>query len=273
MLKYCFARDKIILTENATLHPMDLAVIRGYGIFDFFRVSNSKPLFLDHYLDRFINSAEATYLGLALSREELSQVILELIDKNDMITGGFRMILTGGLSENHFSPGKGSLFIFAEELFLPSEEKYSKGIKLLGLEHVRPLAKIKTTNYAYPVWHSKIWKEAGAEDVLYHQDGMISESSRSNFYIIKDGKLITPSKQILEGITRHHILELADMKEIRDLGMEEALQADEAFITSTTKVLLPVVQIDNHKIGTGKPGPISLDLLRKFRNLENELVS
>ncbi len=271
-MKYSFAYDRIIPTDEARIHPMDLAVIRGYGIFDFFRVSNGKPLFLEHYLDRFINSAKDTYMELGLSRNELRGTILQLIEKNEMITGGFRMVLTGGVSSNHFSPEKGSLFIFAEELSLPAKEKYEHGIKLLSLEHVRAVAKIKMTNYAYPVWHSKIWKESGAEDVLYHQNGEISESSRSNFFIFKNGKLITPSKNILQGITRHHILELAENKEIRDLTMAEALDADEAFITSTTKIILPVVQIDDNKIGMGKPGPLTSALLEKFRNLETELV-
>ncbi|MHA7130244.1 aminotransferase class IV [Algoriphagus namhaensis] len=270
MLPYCYADGKIIPWEEARIHPMDLAFIRGYGIFDFFRVAHSKPLFLDHYLDRFIHSAKETYLHLSPSKEELRLIISQLIAKNEMVTGGFRMLLSGGLSDNHFSPAAGQLFIFAEELIFPSEEKYQKGIKLLTLEHVRPVAKIKTTNYAYPVWHSAIWKENGAEDVLYHRDGYISESSRSNFFIVKDGELITPDSDILEGITRKHVLQLAGRFSERKVRLEEVFEADEAFITSTTKVLLPVTQLDDKIIGSGKPGPVSLDILGKFRKLEQE---
>lgn len=271
MKPYCFADGQIIPVEKATIHPMDLGLIRGYGIFDFFRTVNFKPLFLDSYLDRFIASAEKTFLPLEYSRAELTAVIQDLIEKNNLKEGGMRMVLSGGVSQNHFSPAKGTLFIFAEELLFPEEKKYQSGIKLLGLEYVRPVAKIKTTNYAYPVWDSIRWKKEGAEDVLYHMNGLISESSRSNFFIVKDGVISTPDKHILNGITRKNIMEIAGNVQVRSITMQEALDAEETFITSTTKVLLPVTQIDDHMIGNGKPGEVSLELLEKFRALEKEL--
>ena len=186
MKPFCFADGVITPTETATIHPMDLGLIRGYGIFDFFRTSGYTPLFLENYLDRFITSAEKTHLPLTYSREQLRAIIAELIEKNDLHDGGLRMVLTGGVSENHFSPAEGKLFIFAEPLSMPSEEKYQNGIKLLTLEYVRPISDIKTTNYTLPVWHSVNWKRLGAEDVLYHWNGLVSESSRSNFFIVKN---------------------------------------------------------------------------------------
>ncbi|WP_439488705.1 aminotransferase class IV [Algoriphagus sp.] len=271
MKPFCFADGQIIPTEKASIHPMDLGFIRGYGIFDFFRTVNFQPLFLDSYLDRFFASAEKTFLPLDYTRAELKAVIQDLIEKNHLKDGGIRMVLSGGISQNHFSPAKGKLFIFAESLIFPAQEKYEKGIKLLSLEYVRPIADIKTTNYALSVWDSMRWKDAGAEDVLYHMNGIISESSRSNFFIVKDGTISTPDTHVLMGITRKHVIELAGEVQIRPISLQEALNADEAFITSTTKVLLPVTQIDEHEIGTGKPGPVSLDLLEKFRKLEKEL--
>lgn len=272
MKPFCFADGKIIQTESATIHPMDLGLIRGFGIFDFFRTSGYTPLFVEHYLDRFISSAEKTHLPLPYSREQLSAIISELIDKNDLLDGGMRMVLTGGVSENHFSPAQGKLFIFAESLAMPAEEKYQQGIKLLTLEYVRPIADIKTTNYTLPVWHSVHWKRLEAEDVLYHWNGLVSESSRSNLFIVKNGVLHTPDQHILMGITRKQILKIAGNVVIRSISLEEVWEADEAFITSTTKVLLPVTQLDDRKIGTGKPGPVTLGILEKFRVLEKQAV-
>ena len=125
-----------------------------------------------------------------------------MIGQIDLKEGGLRMVLSGGVSENHFSPAKGTLFIFAESLIFPSQEKYEQGIKLLSVEYVRSIAEIKTTNYAFPVWHSVKWKAAGAEDVIYNQNGEISESSRSNIFIVKDGKVSNPYKQVLQWNTR-----------------------------------------------------------------------
>ena len=273
MKPFCFADGSIIPTESATLHPMDLGLIRGYGIFDFFRTVDYTPLFLEHYLDRFIASAERTFLPLPYSRAQLSEIISLLIEKNDLKSGGLRMVLSGGVSENHFSPAEGKLFIFAESLSLPSEEKYRQGIKLLTLEYVRPIADIKTTNYTLPVWHSVNWKKLGAEDVLYHWNGWVSESSRSNFFMVKNGVLHTPDQHILLGITRKHILELVPNAVIRPISLEEVWDADEAFISSTTKVLLPVTQLDDRKIGNGLPGPVTMDILERFRVLEKETVA
>lgn len=270
MKPICFADGNFVPTESATIHASDIGLIRGYGIFDFFRTVNYKPLFLADYLDRFITSAEKTYLPLSYSREDLRLIVHELIEKNDLQTGGLRMVLSGGVSENHFSPAEGKLFIFAESLLFPSNQKYEEGVKLLTVEHVRAVADIKMTNYAFPVWHSMQWKAAGAEDVLYHQNGQVSESSRSNFFIVKNGVISTPDQHVLMGITRKQILKLTGNVQIRPISLEEARNADEAFITSTTKILLPVTRLDDQEIGSGKPGPITLDVLEKFKKLENE---
>lgn len=268
MKSFCFADGNITPTQDARLHPADLAVIRGYGIFDFFRTEQYLPVFLEDYLDRFIASAAKTFLSLPYSREELRAIIAELIAKNELKQGGVRMVLTGGVSENHFTPATGKLFMFAEELSLPSEEKYQNGVKLISLEHVRAIADIKTTNYTLPVWHSMQWKKQGAEDVLYHWNGWVSESSRSNFFIVKDGVIHTPDKHILMGITRKNLLAVAGDVKIRPISLEEVWGADEAFISATTKILLPITQIDDRKIGSGKVGKVSLDLLEKFRERE-----
>jgi len=273
MKPFCFADGNIIPTQDARLHPADLAVIRGYGIFDFFRTEQYKPVFLEDYLDRFTASAAKTFLPLPYSREELRAIITELIAKNDLKQGGIRMVLTGGVSENHFSPATGTLFMFGEELSFPSEEKYKQGVKLLTVEHVRAIADIKTTNYTLPVWHSMRWKEQGAEDVLYHWDGWVSESSRSNFFIVKDGIIHTPDKHILLGITRKNLLAVAGDVQIRPISLEEVWEADEAFISATTKILLPVTQIDDRKVGSGKVGKVSLEVMAKFREREKAYLN
>jgi branched-chain amino acid aminotransferase len=270
MKPYCFAKDSIIKSDQANIHPADIGLIRGYAIFDFFRTVNYRPLFLSDYLDRFIGSADKTAIPLGLTKQELTDTIQELIQKNDLKEGGIRMVLSGGVSPNHFSPAEGSLFIFCEDLQMPSQEKYEKGVKLIGSEYVRPIATVKTTNYSQAVYSSLNWKAENVEDLIYHSKGIISESSRSNIFIVKDGKLATPKSNILLGITRKNILKLAPDTEIRDITWEELLQADEVFMSSTTKKILPVTQIDDTVINSGKPGEVSLSLLARFNELEKK---
>jgi|SRR5690554_3657932 len=268
MKPFCFANDRILPSEQAFIHPLDIGLIRGYAIFDFFRTENFKPFFLEEYLRRFISSAERTYLPLNLGLHELERIVHELIEKNELEQGGIRMILSGGVSENHFSPSRGSLFIFCETLNMPPREKYEFGVKLLSEEYVRPLPTIKSTNYTLPVRLSVNWKEQGVEDLIYHYDGIISESSRSNIFIVKDNKIATPIANILFGITRRNVIALSDGVEERDIYLDELMDADEAFITSTTKRILPVTNIDGKPIGDGKVGKITRLLMEKFREVE-----
>lgn len=270
MKPFCFSGNQILPAQTASVHPLDLGLIRGYAIFDFFRTENYQPFFLQDYLERFIDSAQRSHMPLDYKREELEAIIAALIDKNNLEQGGVRMILTGGISANNFSPTGGQLFIFCEELVMPSAEKYDQGIKLLSVEYLRPLPTIKTTNYTLPVWLSAGWKEQAAEDVIYHSGGIVSESSRSNVFMIKNGEISTPKSNILFGITRKNVIVLAAHVQERDITLTEILNADEVFITSTTKRILPVRQIDGTLIKDGNPGPVTRQLMLKFRQLEQK---
>ncbi|SEJ49575.1 branched-chain amino acid aminotransferase [Cyclobacterium xiamenense] len=273
MKPFCFSTDQIIDSQQARVHPLDIGLIRGYAIFDFFRTVGRHPLFLEAYLNRFTESARKAGLALDYSPLELKEIIYELIEKNAHADGGIRIVLTGGLSPNHFLPAKGQLFIFCESLQLPAEEKYRNGVKLVSVDYVRPLAAIKTTNYTYPCWLSLDWKAQQAEDVVYHHEGRVSESSRSNIFMVKHGQLYTPNRDILWGITRNKVIELAGDVSFADFGLDELLQADEVFISSTTKRILPITQIDQVRIGTGKPGPVTRKLMADFLAMELEIAA
>ncbi|WP_200974142.1 aminotransferase class IV [Echinicola sp. 20G] len=272
MKPFCFSVDQITESQKASLHPMDIGLIRGYAVFDFFRTVNYKPLFLEDYLDRFIKSASKTHLNLNYTAQELEQIIHQLIQKNDLEQGGIRMVLSGGVSDNHFSPADGSLYIFCEELLMPSEEKYGQGVNLLTTEYIRPIPEIKTTNYALPVFLSADWKEKEAEDVLYHFNGIISESSRSNIFMVKDGLISTPKSNILMGITRKKILAFNDQINITDISLEELVNADEVFMSSTTKRILPITRIDGKPIGNGQVGVHTKKIMEDFKSLENKIA-
>ncbi|QDH77515.1 branched-chain amino acid aminotransferase [Echinicola soli] len=270
MKPFCFSIDNIISSEKASLHPLDIGLIRGYAVFDFFRTVDYIPLFLEDYLDRFIRSAAKAHLQLPIDKSKLRSLVLELIEKNDLKQGGIRMVLSGGVPDNHFSPDKGSLYIFCEELLMPSDEKYRNGVHLLTTEYIRPIPEIKTTNYALPVFLSADWKANGAEDVLYHANGIISESSRSNIFLVKDNLISTPKSNILHGITRKNILALAPETHVRDITLEEVMAADEVFMSSTTKRILPITKIDHKPIGSGKVGEHTLRLMELFKHMEKE---
>lgn len=259
--------DRFVEEENTCVHFKDLSFQRGYGIFDFFRLIGNEPLFLDDHLERFFFSAREMRLAVPFERTELKNIIFELIRKNNLPNSGIRLSLTGGQSEDDFNIGKPN-FLVSQHLFtVPTEEKIQKGIKLFTHTHQRQLLQIKTIDYLMAVWLQPKRIENGADDILYCQNGVISECPRNNiFFVTAENKIVTPSENVLAGITRKKILELANRDfevEERRVLTEEISSAKEAFITSTTKRVLPVAQIDNYTFQERK---VSQHLLQLFQS-------
>jgi branched-chain amino acid aminotransferase len=264
--------NEIIPLSDAKLHISDLSVQRGYGVFDFFKVQDGHPYFLSDYLDRFYNSAAVMRLAVPLVREDLIKTIFHLIEKNQIPESGVKMILTGGYSLDGYTPGKPNLVLTQHKLSLPGPEVIEQGIKVITYEYVRDIPEAKTINYTMGIWLIDKVNQQQAADVLYVKDGIVSEFPRSNFFIVgKDKMIMTPKSNILKGVTRKNILEIANLglgAVEKDITLEEVYEAQEAFITSTTKRIIPITKVNNTLIGTGKPGVVSLTLLQNLVELE-----
>ncbi len=262
-LKYIL-NNKLVDQNSALVHVHDLGLLRGYGVFDFFRLVGQTPLFFDDHIDRFYRSAEFLHLTPPLSKPELKNLIIEMLSSNQIDNSGVRMVLTGGESPNGYSIGTPTLFVINEPISPPNEEHFTKGIKLISLEYKRDLPEIKSTNYLVGIYNFPKAKQAGASDILYHFNLEISELTRSNFFIIDDkDTIITADQGILLGINRKNVLKMCEGKykiEERTLMFEELKTAREAFMTGTTKKITPVVQIDDIVIGNGKPGTLTKKL-------------
>ncbi|TPE42994.1 aminotransferase class IV [Pontibacter mangrovi] len=273
---YAYVRGQVLPLAQATLHISDLSIQRGYGVFDYFRVFGNTPVFLDDYLQRFHASAAALHLQLPISDEELRAVIEEVIDKNSMPRSGMKMILTGGYSANGYEPADPSLVILQQPLTLPGLELVEKGIKIITHEYVRELPQAKTINYTMGIRLIEEIKSRGASDVLYRQNGVVSEFPRCNLFMVReDDTVVTPAENVLLGVTRRNVLELAGRKYKTEEGtvpLDDLYRAKEVFLTSTTKRILPIVQVDGQVIGTGKPGEVTRTLLADLVKLEEEMV-
>ncbi len=269
---------EFIEDENACLHINDLAIQRGYGVFDFFAVNRPgsdkhwpKPFLLSSYLTRFFNSAKGISLEVPYSKAELTEIILQFIQKNRLQKHGIKMILTGGYSEDGFTPLKPNFIIRAYELNIPSKEKFQAGMKVITHEYQRSTPPYKTLDYLHAIALLPSLKQKGLDDVLYHTRGIISELPRSNFFMLDQyHKLITPARNILEGITRKTVLHVArehHTVEERDIRVDELVGAKEAFLTSSTKLIMPITEIDGQLVGDGKPGPITSRLSQLIQQL------
>lgn len=273
---YVHLNGKLISEQNAVLPITDLAILRGYGIFDFLPVINQIPLFFDLYLDRFYASAAQLGLEIPYTRDAFKEHAHELIQQNDFQHSGLRFVLTGGNSADGFTPTTPNFFMMNQPYKSPTAEMYANGVKLIGLEYIRSLPQIKSLNYLRPIQQLARWKSEGAYDLLYHQNGVITESSRSNFFIIHNEKVLTPKDDILLGVTRKKVMEC-----ISELGipLEETLvtmemlkDVDEAFITSSTKGLLAIRQVDDLQISQ-KEGVMSAAIRERFMDKVQTYVS
>ncbi len=271
-----FLNDRFLNNDEAMLHVSDLSMQRGYAIFDFFRTINGNPLFLRDHLDRFAASAEALHLPVCKSRDELTDILQELIRRSGLADAGLRIMLTGGYSTDSYHPSVPNLVISCNPVKTASASDFDKGYAVCTYSHQRELPHVKSINYLTALWLQPLLREKAADDVLYYNAESITEFPRSNvFMVTEEGQLLTPARNMLKGITRKAVLSIAETMmpvEERDIPVEMLLGASEVFLTSTTKKILPVLSVDGLKIGKGRPGPVTTNLYHTFLKLEAATV-
>lgn len=253
----------------------DVGILRGYGIFDFFKAIGSVPLFIEDHLQRLANSADKMNLPLPLSIEEIESIVQELINRNNFEYSSIKIVVTGGETTDGFSPGKPNIVILNSPFSNAPSEYYEKGISLMLDEYHRDFPEVKHTYYARAVSLQKAWASAGHLDVIYHDGTYISEVSRSNVFFFKGDKLKTNSDGVLNGVTRRNVLKCASELfevEVGRIRLDELLGADEAFITSTVKRVMPLVKLDDQMICDGHVGPETRQLMKSFDLYIDEYV-
>lgn len=273
---YVSVNNELFLAEDARIGVSDLALQRGYGIFDYLKVIDNRPVFLEDHFDRFYNSAKEMYLEVGLTRAQLKKAIAELVQKNGVATSGIKLLLTGGYSEDGYSMGKPNLILLQYPLDMQEENEFDTGLKLVTYNHQRQLPFIKTIDYLMAVRLHPFMKENNAADVLYHNNGAVTECPRANFFVVTDNEILTPKTNILKGITRSKVLNFKiDGYSIleRDFSLAGLDNVKEAFITSTTKYAYPVSVIDGKPIGDGRIGPVTKQVRELLFRLTYETIN
>lgn len=266
---FVFINDAFFEAGQSTILVKDLSIQRGYGIFDFFKTVNNSPIFLDDHLDRFYYSAAQMHLQVSHSRDQLKEILTELMILNDMPDSGIRITLTGGYSADGYNLAEQPNLIITQNRFNINQQILNKGINLVTYNYQRQLSHIKTLDYLTAIWLQPYIKENAAEDVLYHNNGALRECPRANFFLVNsNNEVLTTGDDILKGVTRKNILSLpqTDIPILeKKITLDDLTVAKEAFITSTTKNIMPVITIDGKRIGDGKLGPITSKLQEMLR--------
>lgn len=267
-MHYVIINGEVVDAQTASLHVSDLGLLRGYAVFDFFRVLGGVPLFLEDYLARFARSVALLGCTLPVRQSALKELVFTLIRRNQLKDAGVQLLLTGGYAEDGFTPSTPNLVLLARPLKPLDAALYRQGAGLISHRYRRELPEAKTTNYAVAISLLPKQRAAGAVDVLYHDGQRIYETARSNIFVLRrDGVLATPAREVLPGVTRKQLLALAhELVEVRetDITLDELAAAQEVMITSTLKGVLPITHIDGRPVGDGQVGRLSQALKARF---------
>lgn len=276
---FLYVNGRFLEKEKALIPVYDLGLLRGLGVFDFFRVWDGVAVFAEDHIERLQNSLQIMGLDVDYSVTDWADKFNEMIRLNDVERAGFRVVVTGGFSEDGYSiPAEKNVFMMLHLLPPNDPKQFAEGVHVLTSDYRREIPTAKTTIYIQSMYMQPQIKKAGAFEVLFHWNGDITECSRCNFFVIdKNGALITPSNGMLRGVTRKKVIQIALENNIpvveRPLHINELPDMAGAFLTATTKGVLPIVKVDNQVIGDGKVHPLCFTLQEKFQEKIDQYVA
>ncbi len=252
----------------------------GDGVYEVIRFYNGKPFMLMEHLERLVKSANAIRLPITDTLDDFRKLILTAAEKSQLSECNVYLQITRGIAtRNHLFPDVPvSITMTVREAKPLVRELREKGAAVITHPDERWVnCYIKSLNLLPNILAKQAAHDAGCFEAILVRDGIVTEGSSSNVFIVKDGTVITPplSKRILAGITRMAVIEIIRESGVpyaeKDFSETELLNADEVFITSTTAEILPVVSINGSKIGGGLPGEITKRLYQKFQERISKL--
>ena len=271
MSRIVYLNGAFVPPEEAKISIFDRAVNFGDAVYEVAGVLEGKLVDFEHHMERYFSSLEKLSIPSPLSKDEILQAFRELVKANNIEEGLVYMQVSRGVAERDFVWEEGmkpTVFMFTQPKLTIENEVAKTGIKVCSVEDIRWARRdIKTVNLLGQVLVKQMAHDQGAyEALMIDTEGHITECGSTSFFIIADNRIITRplSNDILPGVTRRALVSLADGKNLelveKKFTLADAISADEAFITGASSYVIPVTQIDDSKIGDGKPGPLTLKL-------------
>ncbi len=276
-----YLNGDLIPRSQAKLSPFNHGFLYGYGAFETMRSYSSSIFRLDRHLARLHETAKSLRIADKLSAFDLEKACYDLIEANNLSNARIRLTVTAGEGDMVPNPDtcQGiTVFIAALKLVPPTAESYQRGYSAILSSYRRnsqsPLSRLKSTSYLENFLARQEARAAGVNEVvLLNEKGFVTEGSSTNLFLVSQEKLITPSIEsgVLPGITRETVLELAQTigitSQVGQVELSELFNANEAFLTSSTIEIMPLTRLDNKPIGSGKPGPVTQQLMSSYREL------
>ncbi len=277
-----YLNGKFVYEKKAAISVFDHGLLYGDGVFEGIRVYGGKIFRLEQHLDRLFASSKAILLDIPMTRAQLTRACTAACRANKIRDGYIRLVVTRGIGTlglNPFTCKRPSIFIIAATIQLYPPALYRKGLTLATVATRRTSTAavspaIKSLNYLNNILAKVEGMQAGAEEsVMLNNEGFVAECTGDNIFIVKRGVLHTPplSAGALIGITRQIVFELAAEAGLAisepNLTRYDLMNADECFLTGTAAEIIPATRLDGRQIGNGRVGPITADLMRRFREL------
>ncbi|MAY31751.1 MAG: D-amino acid aminotransferase [Rhodovulum sp.] len=270
MDRIVYVNGDYVPETEAKVSVFDRGFLMADAVYEVTSVIDGKLIDFAGHAVRLERSMKELDMPEAISMDDLLAVHRELIARNDLVEGMIYLQVTRGApSDRDFvfpdpEETKPTVVLFTQAKSLVETPAAEKGLKIISIDDIRwGRRDIKTVQLLYPSMGKMMAKAAGADDAWMVEDGFVTEGTSNNAYIVKDGKIITRhlGNEILHGITRAAVLRFAReaqmVVEERSFTMEEAKEADEAFVTSASTFVMPVVSVDGVSLGDGLPGPVA----------------
>jgi branched-chain amino acid aminotransferase len=258
-------------------------LLYGDGVFEGIRSYNRKVFKLSEHIDRLLESAQSIMLKVPLNKEQLIKAVTQTLKINKLDNAYIRLVVTRGEGDLGLDPRKctkgSTVIIIADKIALYPEKLYREGLAIVTVPTVRNLPEalnpqIKSLNYLNNILAKIEAANCGSDEaIMLDSLGYVAECTGDNIFVVKNGHLYTPPQCMgtLRGITRDSILEIARKSRIpvheHVITRHEVYISDECFLTGTAAEIIPVVKVDGRVIGGGKPGRLTLSLMKKFKML------
>jgi branched-chain amino acid aminotransferase len=285
MSRQIYISGKFFPQEDAKISVFDHGLLYGDGIFEGLRSYGGKVFRLQEHITRLYESAKAIWLTIPISADQMCAAVNESVKINKIEDGYIRLVVTRGAGTLGLDPNRCSnpqVIIIADAISLYPKELYENGLEIVtvSVQRMHPAAlnpRIKSLNYLNNILAKIEGLQAGCiEALMLNHKGEVAECTGDNIFLVRQGALWTPPLEagILEGVTRNAVIELARAAGITvretPLTKHDVYIADECFLTGTAAEVISVVKVDNRVIGTGKPGAMTRDLEKRFKQLTRE---
>lgn len=277
-----FLNGEFLPLEKAKISVLDRGFLFADGVYEVIPAYGGKLFRLQQHIDRLNNSLAAIRMKPVMTDQQWADALTTLIEPHAKSDQSVYLQVTRGSSEQRDHPLPAdytpTIFAMCQQIATDSLNTIAKGINAITLDDIRwDWCHIKSVALLGNILLKQQANDQGCTEAILLRNGFATEGSASNLFIVKDAQLITPPKShhLLPGITRDLVLELAIKQGIKceekEISEQQLISADEIWLTSSTKEIMPVIQLNRRAVGSGQPGALWQQVSTSYRDFKNQL--